>query len=202
MSWPSRVLASAGSLLLLAGLGACSAAESSSDSPYAAQFEQARSQSTTDFQREVLSDEVITDEEFREVRQRYVDCLADAGIRAEALDDGSYNMPDGITGKNADADMACARETVIPMESLYYAIRTNPDNEDISALIVECLKKQGVVDDAFTKDDWDNFISAFAAVAGDGSAPAPPASELPSLPGGARMEDPAVQACSSDPLRL
>lgn len=199
MSWPWRVVVSAGSLLLLAGLGACSAAETPSDSPYASQFEQARSQSTTDFQREVLDDDVITDEEFREVRQHYIDCLADAGIRAEALADGSYNMPDGITGSNADADMACARKTVIPVEALYYAIRTNPGNEDFSALIVECLQKQGIVDDAFTKDDWDNFTSAFAAVAGDGSEPAPPTSELPSLPGGARMDDPAVQACSSDP---
>ena len=202
VSWPSRAIASAGSLLLLAGLCACSAPEASSDRPYASQFEQARSESTTDFQRDVLDDDVITEEEFREVRQRYVDCLADAGIRAEALADGSYDMPDGLQGKNADADMACATKTVIPVESLYYTIRSNPQNEDFSALIVECLQAKGVVDDAFAKEDWDEFVSAFAALAGDGSTPAPAASELPTLPGGVQMDDPDVQSCSSDPLRL
>lgn len=204
-----RVAASVGALLLIAGMAACSAedAEEAGTGPYAAEFAQARQNAVTDFQREVLSDDQITDAEFREVRQRYVDCLSGAGMKATALPDGSYEFELAPTGEQEAAERRCSDETTYVIEPLYYLVQVNPDNEDFSALIVECLRQQGVVDDVFTKEDWDRFVNAFAAQfnassgAATGDATVPPA-DLPTLPGGVAMDDARVQQCSSNPLAL
>ncbi|QAY58637.1 hypothetical protein ET475_00535 [Microbacterium protaetiae] len=156
----------------------------------------------TDLQRGVLSDGKITDAEFREVRQRYIDCLTDAGIHATARPDGGYDFDTQLVGAQADAERQCAEETTYVIEPLYYAIRTNPQKEDFSALVAECLRTEEVVDSTFTKDDWDQFVNAFsAAQAGESNGnDIPLASELPKLPGGVAMDDPRVQECSTNPL--
>ncbi|TRW44399.1 hypothetical protein [Georgenia yuyongxinii] len=191
-------------LFLVWGLAACAPDEADSDSPYAAEFEQARNQATTDFQREVLADDTITDAEFREVQQRYVDCLADAGIQAVAHENGSFDVSADLSGNNsaADVERKCSRDTHMPISGLYLAMHINPNNEDFSKLIVECLHKQGVVEENFTKDDWDDFVWAFAKVAGDGTGPTPDPVDFPKLPGGALMSDPPVQKCADNPLGL
>ena len=190
-------------LLGIVGLSACSTEPASSDGPYAAEFDRARNESVTDFQREVLTDNVISDEEFREVRQRYVDCLSDAGMQVKALADGSYEFATTPTAEEDVAERQCALETTMSVEALYYSIRTNPQNEDFSLLTVECLQRQDVVDASFTKQDWDRFVSAFAAVAGGESGEAtPPEADLPTLPGGVQMDDARVQECSTNPLGL
>lgn len=148
-------------------------------------------------------DDVISDEEFREVRQRYVDCLSNAGMQVKALADGSYEFATPPTPEQDVAERQCSLETTMSIEALYYSIRTNPQNEDFSLLTVKCLQKQEVVDASFTKQDWDQFVSAFAAVAGGGGGEAaPPEADLPTLPGGIEMDDPRVQECSTNPLGL
>ena len=204
-----RVAAVVGALLLIAEMAACSAESPGGGSgPYAAEFEQARRNAVTDFQREVLSDDQITDAEFREVRQRYVDCVADAGMHVVAQPNGQYDFSPGPANAEQEAaERRCSDETTYVIEPLYYLLQVNPDNEDFSALIVECLRQQGVVDDAFTKEDWDRFVNAFAAQfnaadgAATGDATVPPA-DLPTLPGGVAMDDSRVQQCSSNPLAL
>lgn len=196
----SRLAASASLLVLAASLGACSSSTPPTGGPYAAQFAQARREATNDFQRKVLADGVITDSEFREVRQRYVDCLADAGITAKANADGSYEVDADVSGPAGDTEKKCSKDTIEPIEPLYYATRVNPNNEDPNLLMANCLRKAGVVGPDFTKSDWKNFVTAFAAAAGDGTGPTPDPSTLPKLPGGVAMDDPRVQACNANPL--
>lgn len=202
-----RVVAVVGALLLIAGLTACSSVEPAANGPYSADFEQARQRAVTDFQREVLSDDQITDAEFREVRQRYIECLTDAGMEAAALPDGSYTISPEPTGEQEVDERRCSEETTFVIEPLYYLLKVNPDNEDFSALIAECLKQQGVVEAAFTKEDWDQFLNAFSAAfnAAPETASVEPtgqSADLPTLPGGISMDDPRVQQCSTDPLEL
>jgi len=187
---------------LAAALAGC-AEESHSDSPWAAEFEHARQEAVTDFLHDVLSDDVITDEEFREVRQHYIDCLGDAGIKAEALDNGNYNVYTNMSAKQEEAERTCSAETIAVIEPLYYAIRYNPQNQDFTKLMLECLRKGGFVDDTFTGADWQELIYEFAAVMGDGSEANPgTAGPVPLLPGGTPINDPRVQECSTNPLGL
>lgn len=192
-----RFLSVVGAGLLVSSLAACAVDQPVPSGPYSADFAQARQQAVTDFQRGVLKDGRITDAEFREVRQRYIDCLADAGVSAIALPDGSYQFDVAPTGEQEKAERRCSDETIAVIEPLYYAIRVNPRNEDFSALIVECLRQQGVVQDSFTKKDWDRFVDAFAAAQGGSETPV---ADLPTLPGGVAMDDSRVQKCSSSPL--
>lgn len=202
----TSAIAAAGALLVVFGLGACSAKEPVSNVPYAAEFEQARQNAKSDFQREVLSDNVITDEEFREVRQQYIGCLADAGIKATANPNGQYDFDVAPTGAQEEAEQKCSDETTRSIEGLYSALKVNPENEDFSALAAECLRSRGVVGDAFTKKDWDQFVGALsaaqsAATNADGEVPlSKDIPNLPTLPGGVAMDDPRVQQCSNNPL--
>lgn len=207
MGITSKAIVAGCVLLSAGGLAACSADEPSSNGPYAAQFAQARDQALTDFQRDVLSDDRITDEEFRETRQKYIDCLADAGMHATARPDGGYDFAPAPTAKQEADEIRCSMETTRLVEPLYYSLQVNPDDEDFSALIAECLKQQGVVDDTFGKDEWDQYVTAFSAAsnaAADATGGEPPVavSDLPRLPGGVAMDDPRVQKCSNNPLGL
>ncbi len=189
-------------LLMVAGLSACAPGPSTSQGPYDAEFDRARTDSVSDFQRDVLEDGVISDEEFREVRQRYVDCLGDAGMKVKALPDGSYEYATAPTPEQDDAELQCSSETTKTIEPLYYAMSVNPQKEDFSVLTVECLRREGIVDSAFTKENWDQFVATFAAVAGENPDGGATDSDLPTLPGGTRMDDPRVQLCSTNPLGL
>lgn len=196
----------AGASLILFGVGACSAQSDSSDGPYAAQFEQARQRSVTDLQRDVLSDDRITDEEFREIRQSYIDCLSKAGISATANPNGQYDFALAPTGVQEEEERRCSDETIGSIEGLYYSLKVNPNNEDFNELIAECLKNNQVVEDSFTTKDWERFVAAFAAAQGaatneDGSVPLDEdIPNLPTLPGNVAMDDPRVEQCSGNPL--
>ena len=198
--------AAVGAFLMVFGLGACSAQEETAQGPYAAEFEQARERSVTDFQKEVLADNEITDEEFREVRQKYISCLADAGIEATANPNGQYDFALAPTAEQETAEAQCSKETIQSIEPLYYSLQVNPDNENFSELTAQCLRSKGVVDESFTAKDWDQFVSSFAAVQGAATKPdgsVPPNEDIPNLPplpGGIAMDDPQVQQCSTTPL--
>lgn len=202
----TSAVAVAGASLILFGVGACSAQPETSQGPYAAEFEQARQRSATDLQRKILADERITDEEFREVRQGYIDCLSKAGISATANPNGQYDFALAPTGAQEEDERRCSDETIGTVESLYYSMKVNPNNEDFNELIAECLRKNQIVEDSFTSKDWQRFVSAFAAAQGaatneDGSVPLnEDIPNLPTLPGNVAMDDPRVEQCSGNPL--
>ncbi|MBN9141997.1 MAG: hypothetical protein J0H23_14370 [Micrococcales bacterium] len=179
---------------LALGLAACTAPEPS-HSPWAAEFEEARQYAVNDFQREVLSDDVITEAEYRETRQRYIDCLADAGIKAEALDNGGYNVYSNLAGTLVDAEKACSTQTIGGIEALYGASHVNPRHEDFTKLILQCLRKAGITDDSFTTEDWQALNDEYYPVTDDSKIP-------PDFPDGTPLTDPRVDQCTSNPLGL
>lgn len=92
----------------------------------------------------------------------------------------------------------------MPIQSLYEGAQINPRNENFSALIAECLHTKGVVDESFTKDDWDRFVAAFGAAfsVDEEGYQHSTGVDPPTLPGGVAMDDPRVSACTLNPLGL
>ncbi|XBH22891.1 hypothetical protein V5R04_06670 [Jonesiaceae bacterium BS-20] len=165
------------------------------------EFEEALAESTTDLQREILADQVITDEEFLELRQLHIACLNDAGIKAEMIPEGGYTVFAEMTEAETDIDMGCLDDSIMPIEPLYYAVRNNPKNIDFTEVIVECLQRKDLVSKDFTAKEYKLLESQFPSVIteeGTGSVEMPEG-EIPKLPGGTPMDDPAVSECSWNP---
>lgn len=150
----------AGAALLLTALSACAPAAGEADvaPAYEVEFEQARQAASSDFERDVLADSRITRMEYQEAVDRYVQCLRDSGLDAstEMQADGMYGYsiayPAG-TREASDAETACAIGTTILIETLYGSILTNPGNEDWPQLIVDCLVRNGIVGEGYSKAD-------------------------------------------------
>lgn len=68
----------------------CSASSSAAPGagPYSAEIKAAAKQATSDFERGVLSDGVITRAEYQEAIQRYVDCGKQHGLDIGLIDQG------------------------------------------------------------------------------------------------------------------
>ena len=146
-------------LLIVGGVSACSPAPAPSDTPYAAEFEQARAEATSDFERDVLSDSKIDRQEYDEAVQRYIDCLNSSGLSAvaEPQDGGLYQYaityPDGADPIAASAETDCLVGTKNIIEPLYATTIQNPGNEDPVKVLLACLVRHGVVDSSYSIAD-------------------------------------------------
>lgn len=182
---PLRAAVSAAVLMVLALSAGCSVQSAEVPNPYAAEIEQAREEATTDLQRAVLEDGKVTDAEFSEVAQDAARCVADRGYLMTVTDSGyELTMPNGEGfASEADGEAAtqaqseCIAERMGWVESLYDALRQNPERQDAPTLLADCLVRAGVVDAPFSGHDYDEAIM-----------------DPPWDP-----EDPRVRECSMDP---
>lgn len=154
-------------LIAMTLLGACASEENSGavpDGPYKAQIFQARQQATSDFQREVLADGIITKAEFDEAVQRYVTCMADKGVEVKP-----YDMGGGYYGYAVGSDSndqfqrfsdACHEGATALIEDLYIQMLTNPSGGNIEDAVAECLVRKGLVDATFTGAELRRLSSA------------------------------------------
>jgi len=136
---------------------ACSAGTPTNTGPYTSEIEQAGRDATSDFERQVFSDGQISRKEYDESADRYIRCLNDNGLSASTeLQDGlntyAIQYPPGTTNAS-EAESRCAVGTTILIEPLYGNILLNPDNVDFDELVVDCLKRNGIVDQDYTKAD-------------------------------------------------
>lgn len=162
-------------IMLMAALTACQSTDEtptvtqsadadpgSTGGGYASLFEQARQQATSDFEREVLTDDQITRAEYEEATQLWVDCLAGKGINVKLQDQGGYytaGVPaEDSSGFEENSDL-CAEGTTAVIEPLYIQILQNPGNEDPTELIVACLIETGLADSSFTVEQWNELSS-------------------------------------------
>jgi len=147
-------------------------------SPYAKEFFEARERATSDFELEVLADDLITHAEYAEAVDRFVSCMQEAGhdFAAVASPDvpGMWwyesRIPDAamestpaadafFAEQNADFDR-CSTGTTFQIEALYHEILTNPTHLDNAELIATCFAVTGLTDGTFTGDD---FTEAFTS---------------------------------------
>ncbi|MDR1033298.1 MAG: hypothetical protein LBL41_00775 [Bifidobacteriaceae bacterium] len=140
-------------------LSACSTGESTdaSASPYAEEFAGAREKATSDIQREILADDVITEAEIKEATSLFTDCLRSHDIRY------SIGADYGVAIESATEDTAstnkyqieCQDSTVGEyLQSLYADTKYNPTKVEENALYATCLVRRGIVPDDFTAEDF------------------------------------------------
>lgn len=129
---------------------------------YAAMFEQARQEATSDFERQVLEDNQITRAEYEEAVQRFVKCFTDKGINVKAEDqDGFYRFSTTAAddARFQQEEGTCAEGTVALIEPLYIQTQQNPNNQDMSQLTADCLVNTGLADPSFDGEKLDELMA-------------------------------------------
>lgn len=157
--------------------------------PYAAEFADFYQNANSDFVREVLADEVITDAEYAEMKNRFSICLSDRGVTLkEIAPDGSISTSVATGGGNTNSIVSdCSKQSgESTIGALYTFTQANPDNIDTATAVAACLVRDGVVSPDYDAADFSIDIAGrFAAV-----------EELsPEL-------KESLMSCSSDPLGL
>ncbi|MCT9870474.1 hypothetical protein [Paenarthrobacter aurescens] len=126
--------------------------------PWADYFRSAYSAATTDLQREVLSDEKITEQENNEVRTAFVSCMAAFDIHVELQEKDSIKSvaPSSMTdAKYNEISNDCRADTSGQISGLYYQMGRNPDNRDEFAIMAECLAKSGLAEPGYSAQDYE-----------------------------------------------
>ncbi|MDR2372493.1 MAG: hypothetical protein LBD77_00005 [Bifidobacteriaceae bacterium] len=135
--------------------------------------------------RRILSDGVITEQEYLDIVARIDECFEARGYLVERGVDGRMSVEDTRKrGENAPIaeDARTCQGIGGGIDQLYLDMRRNPDNSDMDELMAACLARGGLVDASFTKNDY------IAAMEG---------ADLPWS-----GDDPVFQACLADPLGL
>ena len=149
---PAAILA-----LLLAG---CSTQDQSAVPGEDPRISEIRAMTTSDFEREVLADGMISDQEFQASRELFKTCMEGRGygIGLGPIDNATTTIElkdPTMTVDLMDKDSAeCSTGTTYFIEPTFSIIRENPDNEDTVQLLIDCLIRNELVSEAFTKDDF------------------------------------------------
>ncbi|GIF10103.1 hypothetical protein [Actinoplanes teichomyceticus] len=142
---------------LLAATSGCGGSDEkvSSKDPYAAEVRQAQQQAKTDFERQVLADGAVTKAEFDEAVQRYVKCAKDRGVEIEPIAVGGYYNYRTVKSDESEAvSTECGTGTTRLIEPLYVDRLMNPEKKDMDELTLACLRKNGVVPDGYTVEQF------------------------------------------------
>ncbi len=147
------------SALLCFALAACSPSEVtiSEDNPYKADFDLALQNATSEFEREVLKDGVITKAEYDEATTRYVDCVKENGISIATKEEYGihmYAISGDLEAYENEIDHLCSTGTTLEIAALYNDTTMNPYGGDVNELSAQCLIRSGLVEAPFTAADF------------------------------------------------
>jgi len=127
--------------------------------PWASQFTEEYIRAESDFVREVLADEKITDQELAEMRSKFTECLMGYGFTEISFEpSGGFSLKD-LTGMDDelsnDRVLECSNESgESSVGALHSWIRRNPDNLDEHEIMAACLVRKGVVDPSYGAKDY------------------------------------------------
>ncbi len=144
-------------LLVLAALllaGGCSPTFEPGPSEWREDVIRAAQGATSPLEREILSDGVITDAEFREAFAAFQECMDGLGVAIEMTE--SHGQYAGFNTASGDADQAaetCRPGTIDIIELWFVEIRSNPARDSQQEVTVRCLKRMGVVDEGYSVAD-------------------------------------------------
>jgi hypothetical protein len=128
-----------------------------------------------------LRDGRISDQEYAEMKQRYSDCLAAAGISLTkyGLDGSEFVPPASMTGDEAhETESRCSDQSgEFPIAYFYVQMRANPSHANLAQAVVDCFGRKGLVGAGYGLKDYE-------------------AGDLP------KSDEQAVAACSTDPNGL
>jgi hypothetical protein len=125
--------------------------------PWAELFELTYAEASSDEERAALKDGEISAQEYAYFQDKIVECLAALDVTATFRSDGAleYSNPDRVS---QDAIGECNAENGIRVLTLRDTIARNPTNVDENELVVDCLQREGVVDEDYTAEDLENGI--------------------------------------------
>ncbi len=152
--------------LLFAGCGAASPSSAAAggdmpafSGPYAAELEQAWRESDSDFVRQVIADEVVSDQEWAELDTRMTECLARSGLEFGGFDDhGTYTVgPSQLSGEALSrvVDACEINSGEVWVHALRLAMNANPENRPIAEIMTECLVRNGALSPGYSPEWFD-----------------------------------------------
>ncbi|WP_434316147.1 hypothetical protein [Leifsonia sp. P73] len=114
---------------------------------------------TTDFERNALADGRISDAEFAEMENGFVECLRDRNVTFGGFGPaGGYGFTPGpgttTAEANGIADECSASSGLDTVGSLYFAMQRNPQNLDEASITAACLVKKKVVPQTYSASDY------------------------------------------------
>lgn len=139
------------------------------DGPWANVFQDAIDRTESEKAKAVLADGIITAAERNEIQEDFRQCGKPLGIdgvhfhpnRGSVIAFSEDLFADESESQEAQFERAneyqalCEKESgVTIIEELYFRAGSNPDNVDTSEAIFQCLKKEGVVADSYTFEDY------------------------------------------------
>lgn len=143
---------------------ASSGSSGASASAYAQRIRASLKQAPDELSKRILEDALntgtISEKDVNALIDQQTQCLADAGFADVAIDTtgaGSYTVPPSIGKDQEDAIVKrCTGDWqgADSVFSLYNAMHANPQNKDVSSVIVACLVRHGLVDQGFTVNDY------------------------------------------------
>jgi hypothetical protein len=145
--------------------------------PWANEFRDAYQDATTKFERTVLEDENISDQELSEMRSKLKQCLVSSGFSDIHFSDGGelqFSQPSSLSSEqvNERAQDCSASSGEDSIGALYSWIRRNPKNLDEDKIMAECLVRKKVVDRSYSAKDYknDSPTQSFPFIKSGGSA--------------------------------
>jgi hypothetical protein len=153
---------------VLAGCSPSGPESAENGDPWAAELAVARQNATSDFERQALADGKISQTEYDEAYQRWLDCMRQAfppetsgfQITLVRQDSGAYETEVGpfSDAKPAPKDLettteSCRRGTTMVVAGLYTSMKINPENRPLLQLIVDCLKRHEIVPQTYTTEN-------------------------------------------------
>ena len=126
---------------------------------WAGAFESAYRAATSDLQREVLKDGVISDKELSELGDQLSTCLKASGytnVNVFPGDTGlSFKAPKGKTTSQQNAEVPqCENLAYGQVDILYGEVHRNPSHQDEFTIMAACLVRQKLVPPSFTAADY------------------------------------------------
>jgi len=110
-----------------------------------------------DFERSVLSDYLVTDQEANEAKDRYIQCMADNGWVAEIDANWQttvYPAPgSGHSGAEPDSNNQCMIGSLHWIEPVYLEEQNNPEGLSYAQQVRACFTKNGLPDGDGLSDD-------------------------------------------------
>lgn len=138
------------------------------DSPYADWIAQYQQAATSQFEKDVLADGVVTRQEYEEAMQRYVSCVQERGVGISLFEQFGFYGTQGSYEDEMDAERAnlimaeCEEGTNLLIEPLFIEMTVNPDKEDYAVVTARCYVSQGLVAAPFGAHDFDELQSEWS----------------------------------------
>ena len=185
----ARILV-AGALVALGVSGCTAGTPEMLDGPWTEEFEEALEFATSDFERDVLADGVITGEEYIEAHGLWLECMLGeyppSGPIAVKLDVNKHGLI-GFSVSTTDrselakvegASARCEQGTTASIAWLYNSIVTNPDNLSMEQQLLDCLAEGDSLASGYSVERFTSDLHAYEAGDPDAMPVAPGSPEF------------------------